>query len=59
MTRKERDAAAKAKRDGLPGDRRGHAVKGLCRSGGRCWGPFKKIGSSFPMKQCKICRLKS
>ena len=28
-------------------------------NGEPCWGPFKKIGSTFPMKQCKTCKRKS
>ena len=38
-----------------PVDRRGRAVRGLCRQGGRCWGPFKKIAGRYPMKKCKVC----
>jgi hypothetical protein len=27
--------------------------------GAPCWGPYRKIGSTFPMKQCKNCQRKS
>jgi hypothetical protein len=42
-----------------PVDRPGKAVQGQCKNGGRCWGPFRKIGGVFPMKLCKICGRKS
>jgi hypothetical protein len=38
-----------------PIDRKGKAIAGQCNRGGRCWGPFKKIGGEFPMKKCRTC----
>jgi len=46
MARKPKKLPARAEPVDLPG----RAVQGQCKKGGRCWGPYRRIGGQFPMK---------